>query len=88
MIAYGNASRTIPNVSGPGIRNIDCSIFKDFAIRERFKLQFRGEAFNLFNTPFFDVPGRDVNTTTFGVVASQLTGPGPRELQFSIRLSF
>ena len=85
---YGNASRTIPNVSGPGIQNIDCSIFKDFSIRERFKLQFRGEAFNLFNTPLFDVPGRDVNTASFGVVSSQLTGPGPRELQFSLRLSF
>jgi hypothetical protein len=85
---YGNASRTIPDVTGPGVRNIDFSIFKDFAFKERYKLQFRGEAFNLFNTPFFEVPGRDVNTSSFGVVSAQLTTPGPRELQFSLRLSF
>ena len=70
------------------VRHIDLSIFKDFNIKERYLLQFRGEAFNLFNTPFFQVPGNNVASSSFGVVSAQLTNPGPRELQFSLRLSF
>jgi hypothetical protein len=90
---YGNSSRTMPNVTGPGLQTIDFSVFKDFTFRERYKLQVRGEAFNLFNKPAFDVPGRDVTQQTFGVVTAtlvtaQTANAGSRELQFSLRLSF
>jgi hypothetical protein len=85
---YGNASRTIPDVQGPGVRNIDFSLFKDFNVTERYRLQFRAEAFNLFNTPAFDVPGRDVTSQTFGVVTAISGSPASRELQFSLRLTF
>ncbi len=86
--SYGNASRTIPNVASDGVENIDCSVFKDFRITERTKLQFRAEAFNVANTPVFDTPGNNVLTTTFGVVTSTAFSPRPRELQLALKLTF
>lgn len=43
-------------ISGPGQRNIDFSIFKNFPFKERFNVQFRAEAINATNTPFFGDP--------------------------------
>jgi len=57
---YGNSGNGI--LEGPGFKNVDASLFKNFAITERVKLQFRGEFFNLFNTPQFNVPNRGLNT--------------------------
>lgn len=57
---YGNAGVGI--LEGPGFKNVDFSLFKNFSIRERAKLQFRFEAFNLFNTPQFGVPNRTLRT--------------------------
>ncbi|MBI3697681.1 MAG: TonB-dependent receptor [Acidobacteria bacterium] len=51
---YGNSGVNI--ISGPGQRNFDLSMFKNFDIKERFKVQFRSEFFNAFNTPFFGDP--------------------------------
>lgn len=85
---YGNASRTIPNVMSDGIKNVDLSLFKDFRIRERMKLQFRAEAFNLTNTPVFDTPVVDVQSRTFGVVTATAFSPKPRELQMALKLTF
>ena len=85
---YGNASRTIPNVMSDGIINVDFSLFKDFHFREKTKLQFRAEAFNLTNTPVFDTPGVNVQSQTFGVVTATAFSPKPRELQMALKLTF
>jgi hypothetical protein len=85
---YGNSSRTIPNVMSDGIKNLDLSLFKDFRIRERMKLQFRAEAFNLTNTPVFETPVVDVQSRTFGVVTATAFSPKPRELQMALKLTF
>jgi len=85
---YGNSSRTIPNVMSDGVKNLDFSLFKDFQVTERAKLQFRAEAFNLTNTPVFDTPGVDVQSRTFGVVTATAFSPKPRELQLALKLSF
>lgn len=52
-------------VAGPGFHRLDLSLFKDFKISERFRLQFRSEFFNIFNHPNFNAPGFGGN----GVVA-------------------
>lgn len=51
---YGNSGRNI--MDSPGQRNLDFSLFKNFSITERMKTQFRAEAFNAFNTPYFGQP--------------------------------
>jgi len=43
----GNAGRTV--LRGPGTENWDLSFFKNFPIREPFRLQFRMETYNAFN---------------------------------------
>lgn len=85
---YGNVSRTLPDVHSDGMFNLDLSVFKTFPITERYKLQFRAEAFNLTNTPTFDTPGRSLNAATFGVVTATAFNPKPREMQFALRLDF
>ena len=56
---FGNAGRGI--LRGPGRTNLDFSVLKQFAITERFRLQLRGEFFNLFNHPQFNqIPERGV----------------------------
>jgi hypothetical protein len=54
LCRYGNSGNGI--LEGPGAKVVDFSLFKNFTITERFKLQFRSEFFNLFNTPQFSRP--------------------------------
>jgi hypothetical protein len=49
------------SLRGPGIFNLDMSLFREFAITERWKLQFRAEAFNATNTPHFGNPGTNAS---------------------------
>ena len=81
---YGNAGRNI--LRGPGLYNIDYSLFKVFPLGERFRLQFRSEFFNLFNTPHFSNPNTTFNTAAFGTVTS--TASDNREIQFALKLNF
>jgi hypothetical protein len=57
---YGNSGRAI--LEGPGFHNADVSLFKNFNLMERLKLQFRAEFFNLTNTPQFGIPNAGLNT--------------------------
>ena len=76
---------------GPGSFNTDFSLFKTFAIKERFRVQFRAEAFNLTNTPTFFLPSATnaaltLGGATFGkLTSSSATG---RQLQFGLKLLF
>ncbi len=58
---YGNAGHGI--LEGPGFKNVDFSLLKNFSITEKLRLQFRAEIFNLFNTPQFSVPNSTLNAT-------------------------
>jgi hypothetical protein len=51
---WGDSGRNI--LQGPGTKNIDFSVFKNFTVTEGKSLQFRAEFFNLFNTPQFNNP--------------------------------
>ena len=60
LCRYGNSGMGI--LEGPGAKIVDFSLFKNFQIVERVKLQFRAEMFNLFNTPQFFRPNNSLNT--------------------------
>jgi hypothetical protein len=49
---------------GPGSRNLDGSILKDFHLTERHYLQFRAEFFNATNTPTFLLPAASSSALT------------------------
>ncbi len=49
------------SLRGPGIFNLDVGVFREFAITERWRFQFRAEAFNTTNTPHFGNPGTNVS---------------------------
>jgi hypothetical protein len=84
VYTYGNSGRDI--LSGAGFRNIDLSLSRLIAFSERFHLEFRAEAFNLFNTPELGLPNATLGQTTTGVI-STVVNP-QRELQFALRLAF
>jgi len=80
---------------GPSERRIDFSMFKNFVITERVKIQFRWEAFNATNTPWFGDPA-GISFSN----ANQLTSNGSRDgeirsirnpmrrMQFGLKLFF
>jgi hypothetical protein len=77
---------------GPSSRNLDTSLFRDFAIRERYRLQIRAEALNVTNTPHFNAPSGNASSSGFGFITST-TGYGregidQRMMRFGARLSF
>jgi hypothetical protein len=84
---FGNISRTL-SYRGPGMKNWDTSIFKDFTIRERLKGQFRAEALNSFNSPLFANPNTQYipGNTSFGQLTYQANFP--RLLQLGVRFYF
>jgi len=84
--AFGNVSRTLPNVRADGLSNFDFAIFKNTTLGEQLALQFRAEFFNLFNTPQFGYPGMTQGTPQFGIVSSQLNNP--RLIQFGLKFLF
>ncbi len=57
--AFGNSS--FDTLRGPGSTNLDLNIFRDFRVTERIKVEVRGEAFNISNTPHFNNPGANVS---------------------------
>jgi hypothetical protein len=72
---YGTTGRNI--LRGPGMFNLDTSLFRDFNISERIKLQIRAEMIGTTNTPHLGAPGLDVsNSGTFGVITSTLNTAG------------
>ncbi len=71
---------------GPGIRNLDLSLSKEFEIREDMKLQIRAEMFNATNTPRFAFPNAGWGNEGFGLVES--TTGNFRKMQFGARFQF
>ena len=71
----------------PGQRNVDFSLFKDITFTERFKVQFRAEAFNIANTPQWDRPNVTQGEPNFGVITGTQAN-SQRHIQFALRFMF
>jgi hypothetical protein len=94
-VRFGNVGRS--NLRGPGLVNLDASLFRDFQLTERFKLQFRTEVFNVTNTPAFNLPGATVSSATrSGGVITNLNGytevtsalATERQFRFALKIMF
>ena len=86
-VLVGNAGRN--RFYGPGLKTVDFSVFKNFQLQERLKLQFRAEFFNVLNHTNFASPNflNDGNMdASDGVLAS--TSTNPRLIQLGLKLVF
>ncbi len=80
---YNPKARNFPNL------NENLSVTRTFPIREKLRLEFRAEAFNVFNRVRFGTGSTQLQSQSFGV----LTGAGsqlnsPRQLQLALKLYF
>ncbi len=66
---------------------MDSSVFKTFRLRERLELQFRMEAFNTFNTPWFGQANSSFGNSRFGLLGNSQTND-PRNTQIALKLTF
>ncbi len=82
-----NGSRD--TLRGPHFSNVDLGVAKTFPLfGEKYRLQFRADAFNAFNHPNFGLPDSTITNSTFGVI-NNLAGQEPaRVMQFSLRFDF
>jgi len=99
---FGTAPRNL--VRGPGTWQIDLGAGKTIPLRERGRIEFRSEFYNIFNHPQLGQPQSTFNpsnTTGFGSIintvnlntsiVSPITPVGsgtPREMQFALRFEF
>jgi len=82
----GNASRRY--FHGPGMQNFDTALFKNLRLTESISLQFRLEAFNVFNHAQFFGPRSvdgNISSATFGQAVS---AAAPRLVQTGVKLTF
>jgi len=89
---FGNLGRG--TLSGPGLANVDLSLFKNTSITEKATLQFRAEFFNILNRSNYGLP----NTTVFSITPGSppaispsaglitTTATSPREIQLGLKL--
>jgi hypothetical protein len=82
---YGNSGRNII-WTAPQLQ-IDTSLFKDFALKERAKLQFRAEFFNMINHPNFRANSLVSNFDAAGAGGFTAAQPG-RQIQFALKLIY
>jgi hypothetical protein len=71
---------------GDGQTMWDLSLFKSFPIRDRVKVEFRAEGYDVLNHPNFSDPNTTVTSSAFGTVTSQ--AGLSREFQGALRLVF
>ncbi len=83
---HGSAGRNI--LMAPGIVSSDASLQRNFPLpkREGGRIEFRAEAFNVFNTPQLGTPGTGVGTPAFGIIGG--TARSNRQMQLGLRILF
>jgi hypothetical protein len=84
LATFGNLGRD--SLRSDWNKNLDLSLFRQFPITERFRLEFRFEMFNATNTPVWAIPVSSLEAPNFGAVTH--TANVPRQLQFGLKLYF
>jgi hypothetical protein len=68
---FGNEGRNV--LYGPGHYNLDAAIWRSFTLREKYRLDFRGEAFNVLNHAWWGSAA--ANGTVTSAPTAVMTGP-------------
>jgi Carboxypeptidase regulatory-like domain/TonB dependent receptor len=84
-VAPGSLGRNA--IFGPGFLSVDVALFKDFTITERIRLQFRGQAYNIGNTPHLSQPDSNLGDGNFGRITTTLLDT-ERQIEFAARITF
>jgi len=84
-IAYDNGLNPLRNqfIPGPWAWTVNSSLFKIVPVTERVKLRLNMDAFNVFNMPGNQLP--DANT---GILSLRNSNNAPRQLPWTLRLSW
>ena len=82
----GSQSRN--SFRGPELFSYDAALFKNFAVRENFRLELRAEAYNVTNTANYVNPQSMFGSPNFGRSIRTFNGVGGRQFQVGARLLF
>jgi hypothetical protein len=84
-VAYDNGLNPLRNqfIQGPWAWQVNGSVFKVIPLTERLKLRVNMDAFNLFNMPGTTLPDPET-----GILSLRNSSNGPRQLQWTVRLSW
>jgi hypothetical protein len=95
-VRFGSSGRDI--LFGPGVTNLDGSLFRSFRVKERVNLQFRWEVFNVTNTPAFGQPGATASSasrnpdgtvrSTGGFTEVTSASATERRIRFALKILF
>ncbi len=75
-------------ITGPIFWNTDGTISKNFPIKEKYKFEFRFEAYNLTNSLMWANPNMTVGNALFGRSTTQAATNRGREMQYTLRFIF
>jgi hypothetical protein len=83
--SFGNGSRTEPSLRNPGAFSFDSVLSRWQPIKERLRLQYRAEFYNILNHPNLGAPSTSITSSTFGLIN---TKSGNRTMIMGLRLEF
>jgi Carboxypeptidase regulatory-like domain len=83
--SFGTASRTEPDLRNPGTISWDSGMSRWQPVRERMRLQFRADMYNILNHPNLGAPSTGITSSTFGQITSK---SGNRTITMALRLEF
>ena len=92
---FGSSGRNA--MRGLGSFQMDASVFRNFQLTEKLRLQFRAESFSITNTPRFGNPGANTSSLvrnadgsirSLGGYTEVLGASGEREVRFALKLFF
>jgi hypothetical protein len=72
-------------MTGPGSKNVDIGLFRNFKIHEHFVLEARGEFTNAFNMVNLVNPTGTLSSALFGTIRN---AGNMRQVQIGLRLTF
>jgi hypothetical protein len=90
---WGNSGVNV--LRGPGTRSMNAGFFKQFQIREGWRLQAEATFTNFLNHPNLGIPNATINSPAGGLITatqnqqySAHEGAGPRTTRFGLRMDF